>query len=353
MRMENVTGKKRNSSFELLRILALLLIFWMHGSSSYSDNELSAWLCIIITTIGNIGVSLFILISGYYGIHLNVKKMIKLDLMLIFYGWAGLALQYIWGTADALSGSDKLTYLMPVIGRYSWYFTCYFVLAFLSPFLNEFIESLSRERFRQLLITMLVIFSGITTFFFFDVANEGGGKGIIHMTMLYLIGRYIRLYKEEKTYKTGKLFVVFAMVSGINILLNGGIYLVTGVVQNKFARDCTLFTILEAVCIFLIFRNFYFENRFINTIAKYVPAIFMMEWTLRNVITNWMFNYLAWRESNWHELILLGTSVLLVALGSMIEFLRRLLLHWPEEKLSNLIYSMWCLLGKKISKKIS
>ncbi|MCI8391850.1 MAG: acyltransferase [Roseburia sp.] len=349
------TGKTqraaRNSSFELLRILALVLIFWMHGSSSYSNNELSAWLCIAISTVGNIGVSLFILISGWFGIRLNVKKMIKLDLMLMFYCWIGLALQYVWGTAGLLDGSQKLAYILPVIGRFSWYFTCYFALAFLSPFLNEMTEKLTRERFFALIVTMLVIFSGITTCFFFDITQDGG-KGIVNMILLYLIGRYLRMYHEDHIFSTGKLLAVFAGTSIVNFALNGGLYVVTGTVQNRFARDNTLFTIAEAVCIFLVFRNFHFENRLVNKIAGMVPAVFIMEWTLRTVITTYLFDYLAWRESSWHELILLGTSLLLVVIGSMIEAVRRLLLGRAEEKIAETECRMMDRIRQKVRTRV-
>lgn len=344
---EKKVKSTRNSSFELLRILALILIFWMHGSSSYSNNELSAWLCIAISTVGNIGVSLFILISGWFGIRLDLKKMIKLDLMLMFYCWIGLALQYVWGTADLLDGSQKLSYVLPVIGRFSWYFTCYFALAFLSPFLNEMTEKLTRERFRALLVTMLVIFSGITTFFFFDITQDGG-KGIVNMILLYLIGRYLRMYHEDHKFRTGRLITLFVVLCGINFALNGGLYVVTGTVQNRFARDNTLFTIAEAVCVFLVFRNLHFENKLVNRLAGMVPAVFIMEWTLRAAITNYLFDYLAWRESSWHELILLGTSVLLVVLGSAVEALRRLLLGHAEEKLAE----AECRMIEKIKRKI-
>ena len=80
-------SKTRDSGLELLRILALLLTFWMHGASSYSNNELSAWLCIVIETVGNIGVTLFILISGYFSVKLKPIKMIQLDMMIVFYCW--------------------------------------------------------------------------------------------------------------------------------------------------------------------------------------------------------------------------------------------------------------------------
>lgn len=343
--MEKTVGKGRNSSIELLRILALVLIFWMHGSSSYVDNEVSAWISIAVNVIGNIGVSCFILISGYYGIRLNVKKMMHLDLMLIFYSWITLILQYAWG--NSLGGEEIVSCLLPVIGNRSWYFTCYFALAFLSPFLNEMIEKMGEVRLRQLIITMLVIFSGVTTFFFFDFVGDSG-KGIVQMVMLYVIGRYIRLYKDEKQYPTGKLAGAFAVIAGINFCLNGALYVVTGTVQNRFARDNTLFTIFQAILMFLIFRNIHFENTIVNRLARHVPAVFVFEWTLRNVITLYLVDYLSFAGKSYYEFLLLGISVLLVAMGSVLNWLRVTLLSGVENWLVEHIYSA----GKKVWERI-
>lgn len=341
---ENMEKKQRDSGLELLRLVALLLIFWMHGASSYRNNELSAWLCIVIETIGNIGVPVFVLISGYFGIRLKPKKMIQLDLMLIFYCWIGLALRFLWGEAQSYGGEQILSYVFPVIGRNSWYFTCYFALAFLSPFLNEFVERLSRENFRKLLLTMLIIFSGITTVCFFDITQDGG-KGIVNMTLLYLIGRYIKLQEEQKQYSRSNLFGAYVVISLVCIALNGALYVVTGTMQNRFARDNTLFTIAASVCIFLIFKDIHFENRWINAAASHVPAVFTMEWTLRGILTAYVFNYLAWNESNWHEFLLLGVSVLLIAVGILIDWLRLKLLGRLEEKLADLLYRFWTKIG--------
>lgn len=334
-----VSKKERDSGLELLRILALLLTFWMHGASSYRNNEVSAWLCIIIETIGNVGVPVFILISGYFGIRLKPKKMIQLDLMLIFYCWIGLALRFVWGDAADYGGEQILSYVFPVIGRNSWYFTCYFALAFLSPFLNAFVEKLDKADFKKLLITMLVIFSGITTFFFFDITQDGG-KGIVNMVLLYLIGRYIRLHADDVQIGKAKLWKWYAAILLVCAALNGALYILTGTMQNRFARDNTLFTIGAAVCIFLIFKEIHFNSRIVNEISSHVPAVFTMEWTLRGVITVYMFDYLAWNESIWHEWILLAVCVLLIAMGTVIDLLRVRLLGRAEERLADGIWHL-------------
>lgn len=329
--------KGRNSSIELLRILCLVLVFWMHTSGSYKDNELSAWISIAVTVVANIGVACFILISGYYGIRLNVKKMMHLDLMLIFYCWISLALEIVWG--NSLGGEAILSYLLPVIGKYSWYFTCYFALAFLSPFINEMVEKLGELKLKQLIITMLVIFSGVTTLFFFDM-NGDGGKGIVHMVMLYLIGRYIAVYQSERVFKTSKLIKIFALTAAVNFALNGALYVVTGTVQNRYARDNSLFIIVQAVCIFLIFRNIYFENSFINRVAKHVPAVFIFEWALRGIVCNYVFDYVTLQQENYYEALLLVVAVVIVAMGTVIDWLRVTLLSKPEKWIVDKAYAV-------------
>lgn len=329
--------KERASGLELLRIIALLAIFWMHGASSYVNNELSAWLCILIETVGNIGVPIFILISGYFGVRLKPVKMIQLDMMLVFYAWLGLALRFVWGEWQTMGGEEILSYIFPVIGRNSWYFTCYFALAFLSPYLNLFLERLDKQTFRRMLLTMLIIFSGITTFCFFDITQDGG-KGIVNMMLIYCLGRYLRMYEEELKYKKSQLAGAYLAITGCCFALNGALYVVTGTMQNRFARDNTLFTIFGAVCVFLIFKEIHFTSPSINRAAAHVPAAFMMEWTLRGAITYYLFDYLAWRESSWHELILLGISVVLVIAGIAVDAVRVKLLGRVEEKLATTVY---------------
>lgn len=337
MRM-NVEKTGRNSSMELFRILCLFLIFWMHGAGSFSGDGINAWLAIAADCIGNIGVSCFILISGYYGIKWDGKKMIKLDLMLIFYCWSGLALQFVWGTAPG--GEEILSYLFPVIGKRSWYFTCYFALAALSPFLNETVEKLGERRLKELLAVMLFVFSGITTFFFFDITGDGG-KGIVQMVMLYLTGRYLRIAGVAGRYRRGKLVAAFAALTSLNFALNAALYVVTGTVQNRFARDNTLFMIGEAVLAFLIFADMKSENRFVNQVAAYVPAIFIMEWTLREGTIRCLADYQAWNESGIYHLILIGLALAMIAAGALIEALRRFLLRRPEEWLAGILYRFY------------
>lgn len=83
--------KQRNSNFELLRIIAMYMIVLhhctAHGVFSYWHNNITFlqnvnnFLCTFLSSGGKIGVTLFVLISGYF---LSVKEF-KIERLLKIY----------------------------------------------------------------------------------------------------------------------------------------------------------------------------------------------------------------------------------------------------------------------------
>ena len=49
--MEKTVKKGRNSSIELLRIVCLVMIFWMHAADSGVANGIGAWIDIAVAVI--------------------------------------------------------------------------------------------------------------------------------------------------------------------------------------------------------------------------------------------------------------------------------------------------------------
>ena len=100
---------------------------------------------VLVNSVFNMGVTCFILLSGYFGIRFDFKKLIRLDLMIIFFT--------IFGTIAVgnLGIKALIKSCIPVISRYYWFISCYFFLCFLTPFLNQIPEKLSKENFEKLL----------------------------------------------------------------------------------------------------------------------------------------------------------------------------------------------------------
>lgn len=283
------SGKKaeRNSSFELLRILCIFGIIYMHSFGPMLGDVKGPGLvtAVLENALFNTGVSCFVLISGYFGVKFDVSRLLRLDMVVIFYSVLSTAVQFLCG--DQLSVSDWILTFFPVTGRSYWFISCYFCMVILSPFLNQIPEKLKKEEFRKLLLTCLLIFSIVPTVFFMaeDIMTDAG-KGLANMILMYLIGRYIRLYLNDQygrrrllTAAAGGVFLTFAANMSLSVL--------RGTYTGNFARDCSATVILSAVLIFLFFKELSFHSRAVNCIAGHVMAVYVFEGTVRRILNQY------------------------------------------------------------------
>ena len=96
--------KSRESNIELLRIVLMLLIIARHiimYSGKLSDKGTSEYyITNIARSISVCSVNTFIIISGYFGIRLNLTKILKIEARVLFYTW-------FFFTSATLSGIKK------------------------------------------------------------------------------------------------------------------------------------------------------------------------------------------------------------------------------------------------------
>ena len=94
--------KKRESNFELLRIVLMILI--IVGHLMLNSEKLGAigtkeyYITNIMRSFTVFGVNGFILLSGYFGINLNYKKLIRLDIKILFYTWIFFVIGIVSGS---------------------------------------------------------------------------------------------------------------------------------------------------------------------------------------------------------------------------------------------------------------
>ena len=88
----------RKSNIELLRIFSMILIVLVHSNFSIlgavtegevAQNSFRAFGRILFEQMCIVGVNVFVLISGYFGICPTKKKFFKLAFQILF--WAGLS----------------------------------------------------------------------------------------------------------------------------------------------------------------------------------------------------------------------------------------------------------------------
>lgn len=141
-------GKVRSSNLELLRIIAMFAIFMLHSGIRSHDLSVAND---ILRQFSLVGVNVFILISGYFGIRLTLIRVLNLLFIVLF--WQSIL--YVVGS------HDKSFVEFVVWPCHGWFVGTYFELMLLAPFLNRFVEFSSEALFTK----TLVLYVGIELVF--------------------------------------------------------------------------------------------------------------------------------------------------------------------------------------------
>ena len=198
--------EKRQSNFELLRILSIFMIAIFHcalysGFTFTQGLDANGLLIKTFWMFGEAGVNLFILISGYFLItsRFRWKKLVLLAAEVWFYCWTTAFAAFLL-TGKAFAGKrDLFMNLFPVVGQRYWFATAYVVLYLLSPFLNIFLRAMDQKTYRRFLGLVLLLYSVIPTFTGLATNSTEDFlffNRLIWMMILYSVAAYIRLYPE-------------------------------------------------------------------------------------------------------------------------------------------------------------
>ncbi len=278
----------RNSNHELLRLVSMYMIVFIHANmylSNFYQGKLWGFFNGTVNGICNIGVTCFILISGYYGIRFDLKKFIKMELMMITFSALELVLLFV-SSPESLQGAALLEQLVktcfPFVTRKYWFYSCYICLFFLSGYINSFVEKLDKKELEHLLFILLVIFSVVPTVCYFEITMDSG-KGLVQMVMIYILGRYLALH--QATFKLPKaktilLFLSLWVLNGLTAVFP----LDVGPVFHHLCKDNSITNITMAVLLFYLFKELKIKSGFVNKAATGVFAVFALNNTLVNVV---------------------------------------------------------------------
>ena len=269
---------QRSSNFELLRIVSILLILYMHsfamgGSQTMSD--FNHYIGHVIGSVGNIGVTCFILISGYFGSRFKIERFLQIILLTTVYSI------FVTLVNNGLTMNMEVLKAMLVIPLYNnWFIACYLLLMVLSPFINKFVEQLEKNDYKKLLLIGLLFLSIIPTCF--NSANKtiitGGGKCLIYMLFIYAVGRYIKLYADKIQLSRKKFICMFLicqlLILFFNIILE---HLFNKPLCYIFAMDCSPLILISAICIFYLTKSYTFSSHGLNRIASCILSVYLLD----------------------------------------------------------------------------
>ena len=324
--------KERQSNFELLRIVCILLILTMHSISQVQVSELSTfnvYLSHIVSSIGNIGVSCFLLISGYFGIKFKLQRFVQLAFLTTLYA----VVVYLFQKGFVVDrGIVKALLVVPLYDN--WFVSCYLLLTLFAPYLNDFVQNLSKIQYAKLLVIMIICFSILPTAFntpWYTILF-GGGKCLPYVIFLYLMGRFLRLHMNIDVVRSKTLFSFFVFQA---LILVGNISMEH--LMHKpckvLALDCSPLILGSAISMFYLFRSFCFHSKLINSISVSVLAVFLLDG-----LRTWTNNYIHIEEfagSNNLVIALLCLVTVTFVLALIIDKVRILLLGGVEQKMLN------------------
>lgn len=290
--------KKRDTNFELLRIIAMFMIVTLHytQNSGVLENNgtytLQNIFFIFLNTVCSVGVNCFVLISGYYLItsKFKIQKIIHLWGLVLFYS-LGIYLLYKianHSVVNPMSSVETIYVFTPVLNVHYWFIVPYLALYIVFPFLNKMINTLNQKQLKVILIIFFVLMCAINNITPLNQNFEAvGGHSILWFMFLYGVGAYIKKYKNKDEGKDkykyllyfiiciilGFIFkIIFENISSLNILLKYANY--------RVIAFNSVFAFLGAVFIFMFFKNIKVKGentgKCISFISKNVFAVYLI-----------------------------------------------------------------------------
>lgn len=196
---------ERNSSIELLKLIAMIMIVISHSLPRYGAYEsyidfsaarmgFSNLILYVFYYFGQIGNAIFIVCSSWFLLESNKTKLEK-----IRYIYADTFLfSILWLVIVVLLGfnvSAKLLVksLLPVLCKNNWFISCYIIFYLLHPLLNFCIKRINQRQHLSVVLFGGGIYSVLATLW----SDTYYYTYVVGFILLYLIVAYIKLYAKE------------------------------------------------------------------------------------------------------------------------------------------------------------
>ncbi len=281
--------EKRNVEIDFLRILTMLLIVIHHillhgGILKEADHFLpqykAAWFLDITTLCA---VNVYGLISGYVGYKSkhSVSRFLQLYLTVIFYTVVTTLFFSVFRHLKVdLKMALQIIFPFAFEKDVYWYYTAYFCLFFFMPYLDKLIDALNREEAKRMLLTMFIVFSVLQTLFQQQFALTANGYSFLWLSVLYLVGAYIRKYDVGNNEIPWRFLVGYCLSVCFIWIAKMAVEHFRFLITHEFSESLYFttytspFVIICAICLLLAFKKMSFMKVGAKWIAFFAPVTF-------------------------------------------------------------------------------
>ncbi len=275
----SATKKVRDSNMELLRVVAMLLIMVVHANfralpkpdaAAIAAAPTSAFLQFMSEGFTIVGVDVFVMLSGWYGIRPRLSRLSEMLFQVIFFGLVCLGIAFL--ISGQLPQRALLTVLMLNEGDY-WFVKTYIALYLFAPVLNSFAENATKQQ-QELVLTGVFAFMFLFGWLFQSSAWILSGYSLPWFMCLYLLARYMHIHQPWFTrfhwkvdlllYLTVAAFLTIVVFVMRHYNLGGLLYFYNSPV-----------VVVGAMYLLLFFSKLSFHSRFVNWLGISVLSVYL------------------------------------------------------------------------------
>lgn len=241
--------KQRQLNIELMRIFSMMLILIWHISGKLLP-LLPEGVNLISTPLNYINlfitfhVDLFVLITGYFGIHHRWSSLVKTILLCLFYA-SLLSLISLLGGIE-INWKDFL----PFSTSPWWFMKNYLLLLLIAPLLERYMSDCKRRDFYAMLA--IAAFVSVYMGWFMHVPlYDNHGYDIFNFILLYIIGHWLKIEDGFAAVMESDAKIPLAVFI-LCCALRYKVQPITGVDWWDYSSPLN---IIMAICVFCIFHK--------------------------------------------------------------------------------------------------
>lgn len=348
----------RQSNLELLRLSAMFLVLVVHAAffslgwpkaDIIRISPLEETMIALAESFSIICVNVFILISGWFGIKPKIKSLSNFLFQVFFFLFGIYFVMVLTGFSSfSIKGVLECFTITPL----NWFIKVYLTLFFISPVLNAFVNHADKRTFKYVLITF---FTFQTVYGWTGLSpHYQGGYSTISFIGLYLLARYLKIYKPSFSTKPQFIYICVYMILAflLTVLTILPAYLpitdkiVDFMIPKLYQYICPL-VIAESLAFFFIFEKMNISSKYgkiINKIAISNFAVFLLH-TNPNVVDaiyrkniKYLYTY---TDSTFVNVILIGGLILFFFFFAiLLDQVRILLWNRLSGSVENVLHSL-------------
>lgn len=262
----------RNPNVEILRVVMMALIVMLHLSAQVFDiqtftsmsHDVNASVFMAFRSFLFLGVSTFALISGYFCVKFSLRKLLKCEILAIFWG-GGILLCAI---NKGVTVRETISVLNPFTFEVCWYLSAYMLLLGLSPILNAGLKSLDRRT-----MTIMIVVVCVYSYWGGFIQNRNSTNFMLLFTV-YLVGRYIRQYPIKYLNEHAGVLCLTCLTANA-VMFFASSYFVGGKAIKYLSNNYNPMIIMSAIGLFLwiIKLNQNKTSKITDVITKMAPTM--------------------------------------------------------------------------------